>query len=182
MSDSDSIERFPDTTSGEYKTPSGEKKEKKMGMLGGIKEAQATEGGNYIQPGLFVLSVDVLKGITSRKGDEMFVSEFGVIESTNEKQPPGSHVSWLANLRHDAALGNIKSCLMAITGLDEIDDDDAEEAIDEEKNPLHGKFVKCEATEITTKAGNPFTKCRWERVTEEQVKAFTKARKSLGIS
>ena len=151
-----------------------------MGMLSGIKEAKATDGGNYIQPGIYTLCVDVLKGIESRKGDEMFVGEFTVLESTNENQPPGAHVSWLANLRHDAALGNIKACLTGITGLDEIDDDDAEEAIDEEKNPCHGKFVRCEATEITTKAGNPFTKCRWTQVLGEQLKTAEKLKKKMG--
>jgi hypothetical protein len=154
---------------------------KKMGMLSGIGDATPTDGGNYIGVGVFVLKNDVLKGITSRKGDDMFVSEWGVVESTNEKQPAGTHVSWLSNLRHDAALGNIKACLAAVSGVKEIEDDDAEEAIDEEKQPLCGHFVKAEVTEITTKAGNPFNKVRWTTPTKEEIKQYEKTAKSLGL-
>lgn len=140
-----------------------------------------SEGGIYIQPGNYWLVVDACKGITTRKGDDCFVAEFGILKSTVEEQPPGSHVAWMAKLKFDAAPGNIKACLLGITEIAEadFDDDDAEDSIKED-NPLHGYFVSCEGTNIVTKAGNDFTKCTWHSLTEEQKKEAKQLARKFG--
>ena len=149
-----------------------------MGLFNGIKDAKINKGGVYLLPGdgggtaRYRLKVKLLRVMKTRKKEDQFISEFTVVESTNAKRPAGTDVSWLANLtKHEAALGNIKGLLAALFNCteDEVDETGADRAVEEEgeyANPCEGMEVVCEATEITTRAGKPFTKCVWFPVEE----------------
>lgn len=136
----------------------------------GMKEASATGGGGvYFLPGVYKVRVKKVHMLQSRKKDDLYIVEADILESNNSDRPPGSFASWLVNMKHDAALGNIKGFLAACNGIDaadqekideEIDDDVADYSISED-NPLAGTEVELICTNIKTKAGGDFTLHTW---------------------
>lgn len=155
-----------------------------MGFADKIANAQVTEGGVYPVPGLYpVVQVDTLKTFTSRRGDELFIAELDVLKSEVTARAVGSRMSWIANLsKHDAAPGNVKALLAAILGVsdEDIGANEAEAAVSDAQ-PAHGRLVRLEAVQITTKAGNPFTKCSWYALPESVQKDAAKLRKEAGF-
>ena len=139
-----------------------------------IGDSTPNEGGVYPWAGIYpVLYVDVLKMIQSRKGETVFIAEFEILSSEVGERPAGSKVSWVANFKHDAAPGNVRMLLAAIMGvqLGEVDAQGSKLAVSDQ-NPCHGRLVRLTATQTTTKAGNPFTLCKWDALPEvEQAKA-----------
>ena len=139
-----------------------------------IGDSTPNEGGVYPVAGIYpLLYVDVLKMIQSRKGETVFIAEFEILSSEVGERPAGSKVSWVANFKHDAAPGNVRMLLAAIMGvqLGEVDAQGSKLAVSDQ-NPCHGRLVRLTATQTTTKAGNPFTLCKWDALPEvEQAKA-----------
>ncbi len=78
------------------------------GLFKGISEAVAGSNFVYITPGNYVLSLIRTKQVVKREGnDDLFISEWKVIDSDSPSHKIGSELSWTANLsRHEAALGN----------------------------------------------------------------------------
>ena len=141
-------------------------------LFGGIKDAQVSRGGVYLLPGGYTLDVDVLKLMKTRKAKDMAIAEFTVVESNVKERPVGSKPSHTFNFTdHEAALGNFKNLLSALFNIPEEDVDEAgaEQAVSTD-NPCKGMRVRAEASQITTKAGKPFTKVQWFPVTEEAAK------------
>lgn len=135
-----------------------------MSLFSGIRDAKVPKGGNYIQPGQFVFSIDALKLLESRKKEDLFISELEVVKSSNKvAHPVGSHTSWVVNFKHDAAMGNVKGFACAALSCDEneIDEEVMERLVDEEENPASGTLIFCEAANIKTREGNDFTLCKW---------------------
>jgi len=135
-----------------------------MGVFSGIKEAQVNKGGVYLNKGNYLLEVEAVKLIQSRKKDDLFVVETKVIECDgDEANPEGTSASWIANLtKHDAAMGNVKMFLQAVDP--DLDDSSLEAAADMavgDDNPLKGETVKCQVSMIETRAGNPFSLHKW---------------------
>lgn len=144
-----------------------------MGIFGGISEADSYQSGNYVIPGIFYFEIDALKHVEGRRGEQFFIAEVRTLYTTTSERPVGGSQSWIANLtKHDAALGNVKAFLAAAAKvpIEEVDEGGAEAAVSSE-NPFRGFLIKCEAIEITTKAGRPFTKCNWYPATKEDVEA-----------
>lgn len=128
-----------------------------------IGGATPYESGVYVEPGVYpLLYVDVIKMQRSRKGDDLFIAEFDILDSQVSTRPKGSRMSWICNFRHEAAPGNIKKFLSAVmnTPIEEVDAQGAKYSCSAE-NPCHGRLVRLDATEIETKSGNPFTTCRY---------------------
>lgn len=134
-----------------------------MSDFDGIENAQVFKTSNYILPGVYpVLFIQSLKKIRSSKnGNKLFIAELDIIESKVPERPPGSDMSAIFNMtKHgDTALGNIKALLAAAIGkpVEAIDARLADFAVSAE-NPFHGRLIRCEAIETTTRAGEPFTK------------------------
>lgn len=145
-----------------------------MGLFTGMNEAVVGAGGIYFLEGGY--TVEILKAFTmrSRKKEDLFIVECKILESTNEKRPAGGKASWCVKLSQDAALGNIKGFIAAANGIDPNDDDRVNEEVTEDAvefavsndNPLAGVTVDLTCTEITTRAGNPFTKHEWAAVAQ----------------
>ncbi len=134
-----------------------------MGVFGGIKEAKFSEGGVYVKAGVYKLRVTACKQIVTRKKQDAFVAEFLVLESSNTERPVGSAMSWMVIAQPDTPwLGNIKQFLMTVleSSEDQIDESVCEYAVAAE-NPLKDREVRLSATDITTKKGAAFTKCKY---------------------
>ena len=148
-----------------------------------IGDSNPNDGGVYPEPGVYpMLYVDVLKMIKSRKGEDVFIAEFGVINSDVPDRPVGSRMSWVANFKHDAAPGNVRSLLSAIMGvsINDVDSQGSQFAVSD-KNPCHGRLVRLSATQITTKAGNPFTLCKFDSISDEHQTKSEEYRKTAGF-
>lgn len=148
-----------------------------------IGSSSPNDGGVYPEPGVYpMLYVSVLKMIKSRKGEDVFIAEFDIISSDVPNRPAGSVMSWVANFKHDAAPGNVRMLLAAITNtpIDQVDAAGSQFAVSE-KNPCHGRLVRLTATQTTTKAGNPFTLCKWDAVSDEHQEKTQEYRKQAGF-
>ena len=134
-----------------------------MGIFDKIGNAQYFESGKYVSPGLYKAEIQKVKQAATRQKRPFFVVEMKVLESSNLKDHPlGTDMSWMVMLDQDAALGNIKHFLAVATGtpINEVSAKDAEDSCAED-NPLGGTEIRLMAVNITTKAGNPFTKCKF---------------------
>jgi hypothetical protein len=153
-------------------------KEKVMGLFGGIKDAKVSQGGNYMKPGFrFLLEIEALKAIKSRKGHDLAIAEFKVLASDCPAQPAGAQVSWCCDLtEHEAALGNVKGFLASVMNIsvDAVDEAGAEGAYGP-SNFLKGRRVKCETVLTKTKKGGDFTLHRYYFPTAEDLAAIKAA-------
>ena len=148
-----------------------------------IGDAEARAGGVYPKAGIYpCLYVDAIKMIRSRKGEDVFVAEFDILDSACAERPAGTRMSWACNFRHDASPGNVKAFLAAVMDVpaDEVDADGAQYACGAE-NPCHGRLVRLEATDTTTKAGGPFTLCSWRALPQELQDQAAAARTEAGF-
>jgi hypothetical protein len=134
-----------------------------MSDFDGIEDAESTRRSNYVLPGQYpILYVRALKKIRSQKsGDTLFIAEFDIIQSKVDERPPGTDMSSIFNItKHQkTALGNIKGLLAACLDVEEakVDKDTADLAVSAE-NPFQGRLIRCEAIQVITNAGTPFTK------------------------
>jgi hypothetical protein len=133
-----------------------------MGLFSKIKEASVNQGGVYVLPGKYRVRVESCKIGETRKGEAFFVTDLKILESDNEERPVDSHMSYMVMSSWDSFESNVKAFIMGVMGCEEeeVDEDMAENAIGEEQ-PLAGEIVKIEATNVKTKSGGDFTKCRW---------------------
>jgi len=139
-----------------------------MGIFGNIGNAKYSDGGVYVLPGVYRCEILKCVYMKTRKGQDAFIVELKVLESTNKDRLPGSTMSWMVTLDKEPALGNIKQFLSEAceTNMDAITEQVVEACIAEngpQPQPLAGRMVRCSATEITTKANRPFTKVKWIR-------------------
>lgn len=134
-----------------------------MGLFSKISEATYSEGGNYLQEGVFRLETLKIVSKMTRKGQSAFIAEFKVLESDNPKHRIGSQVTWMVTLDKEPALGNIKQFIATACGSDDLDqvDEATAELVCSDKQPLTGKVVRASGVNITTKAGRPFTKIKF---------------------
>jgi hypothetical protein len=143
-----------------------------MGLFDGISEARVGGQNVYFLAGLYKIEVVKCFAMKSRKKEDLFIVECSILESTNDKRPAGTKASWVVNLKHDAALGNIKGFVAAANGIDPHDEETVNNEIAEKEveyvvsddNPLNGSILNLNCTDIETKAGNPFTLHAWELV------------------
>jgi hypothetical protein len=148
-----------------------------------IGNSQPTEGGVYPIPGVYpLLYVNTLKMIKSRKGEDVFIADFDIVTSDVPERPAGSVMSWVCNFKHDAAPGNVRLLLAAVTAtpLDQVDAAGSQFAVSPQ-NPCHGRLVRLTASQTITKSGNPFTVCKWDIVSEEHQQRADEYRKQAGF-
>lgn len=132
-----------------------------------------------------MLYINACKKIKSQaNNDKLFIVELDVLESKVEDRAPGSSMSWIVNLKHQPALGNIKGFLAAALGIpeDKIDAKVADAAVSAE-NPFHGRLIKCEAIEIKTqKTKQDFTKCKWSEIAADQQERSEELHQAAGFA
>lgn len=137
-----------------------------MGVFGNysVSKAKVSGGGVYLEPGDYVLEVEATKGIETRGKGPMFVADFIVRESNNEKFPAGSRVNHTILMAKDYGPGNAKEILSALSGLDASSSTDAAAVNAEDwdavlencvlKPLFNGRLVKARAVSKTKKDGS----------------------------
>jgi hypothetical protein len=137
-----------------------------VGVFGSysVSKAKVSGGGVYLEPGDYVLEVEATKGIQTRGKGPMFVADFIVRESSNEKFPAGSRVNHTILMDKDYGPGNAKEILAALSGLDAASSADAAAVNAEDwdavlencvvKPLFAGKLIKARAVSKTKKDGS----------------------------
>lgn len=157
-----------------------------MSDFDGIEDAESTRRSNYVLPGTYpILFVQALKKIRSQQtGDKLFIAEFDIIESKVPERPPGMDMSSIFNItKHGkTALGNIKGLIAACLDVPEekVDSKTADLAVSSD-NPFHGRLVRCEAVQVTTRAGQPFTKPNYYPLPEDLQKRALELHQRAGF-
>jgi hypothetical protein len=148
-----------------------------------VANSEGRFGGVYPLPGVYpALYVDVLKMIRSRKGEDVFIAEFDILDSEVPNRLKGTRMSWAVNFRHDASPGNVKAFLAAVMAVPqtEVDGKGAQYACSD-KNPCHGRLVRLEAVQTKTKTGNDFTLTNWRPLPDEIQAQAAELRKQAGF-
>lgn len=129
----------------------------------------ASGGGVYLKaPGIYTLRVAKVKVDEARAGFPYFLAEFDIVESSHADLPQGTRVSWMATMKNatfkDTFRANVKGFVLAVIQggqpgfRSEQINDQVIAAVTSEQQPLTGMLVRAQASDITTRAGTPFTK------------------------
>jgi hypothetical protein len=142
-----------------------------MSIFSGITNATASKQGRYIRPGKHDLRIKEIKSFESAKkaGRWFFCVEAEVLDYRpaatvdSAEYESGDTVTWLVDMDQASALDNIKGFTIAL--LPDVPSSDIDESMMEEligsDQPAKGVRVCCDAVEITTRRGTPFTKVNW---------------------
>lgn len=144
-----------------------------MGLFAGIKDARATQGGNYLKPGMYLLQVIRVTIGKTRKGVDFFAVDFKVLGSNNEEHGVGSIVNWFVGFDKEPALANCKAFAVAVLGNalpegQEFDESSiTEEVMDglvaDNGKAIAGQKVQCQVVTVPTKSGGTFSRHLWFR-------------------
>ena len=135
----------------------------------GIETAQVNDQGTFFSPGSLDTQVDrvLVKDSQKKRGETNFITEHSVLTSTNTQNQAGSAATWICNMKHRSAPGNVKGFLLALLGLDHRED---AARIEREVNPvirqliaamtgpgnaLAGRWIHLEATTGRVNVGKP---------------------------
>lgn len=132
-----------------------------MGLFSKIDKASSSKGGVYLFPGVYALECKANKVSQTRDGRAFFVAEFTILESSNPERQVGTSCSFMVMLDKnlETGLGNIKGYISGLYDIPEAEVDEAGvELLVSAENPGQGCKVRCECTNIKTKAGKDFTK------------------------
>ena len=134
-----------------------------MGLFDGIEKVEVAQRSEYLQPGSYVLEIQAIKEWSSRKGEDYFLSEFKIIESSNPQLPAGAPVTWMTMKRFDSFLKGVKAFIASAAKctVDEVTESICAAAISSDQ-PLAGARVSAFAKNVTTKAGGDFTKVTFQ--------------------
>jgi hypothetical protein len=130
--------------------------------FGGIEKSTFSEGGVYVLPGVFRVKVLACKYQRTRTQKDAFIVEMEILESSHKDRQPGSIMSWIVTMDKEPALGNVKQFVAtaAPCSMDAVNEEGVLFIVSD-KNPFKGRILRIAASEITTKAGRPFTKVKW---------------------
>jgi len=156
---------------------------KAAGIFKGLGKAKASQSANYLRPGNLILRLDKFKADKGRKG-ELLAIEMTVLKVLGGSVPGKDPHTVYEAVTHllpnfgngkDMFLPNLKGFLENILDVSEaeLQDDEALEqmclAISNEDpaagavQPLRGSILHLQATDITTRAGHPFTRVDYQR-------------------
>lgn len=94
-----------------------------MGWKDDVGTAKPSQRGVRIGEGTFLLKTEKCTSFKSRKGEEAFIVDFEIMESTSAEHPVGSKRNWYQQITgKDSAAGNIQSYAVAASGLDPTDE------------------------------------------------------------
>jgi hypothetical protein len=141
------------------------------GMFSGIETTPAAMTQTpRLGEGDFELECIELRAFKSKKPPfaPFFVGDFKVLSTTNDAHPIGSSASWLVNMTHSPALGNIKQFAVSMVP-DLTEDEVTEEAMEAmlgEDQPCKGLKVGASCQVVKTKAGYDFPKVSFRTASE----------------
>lgn len=136
-------------------------------IFSGIKDAKVSPEGNYFKhPSHVWVEVHGVKIVKKFTGEQFVAIEVKVVRVLDEDTPHkvGEDVTHLLKVSSPSFLGNFKGFVCAALGCepDEVDQAAADRVTSDEQ-PLSGIVLEVTAREITTRAGNPFTKVTYKR-------------------
>jgi hypothetical protein len=127
-----------------------------------------TQGLPYIKPGNYTLEIENCKLVDSQKSaDTFFVTEFKVVESSNEEFKAGDMVCVMGNMKHKPVVSDTREFIATCTqaAFDSVTPEVLAAVTHPEKNSLKGTVVHCTATDVASqKTGALFTRHRWRLV------------------
>jgi hypothetical protein len=139
-----------------------------MDFYSEISDATASRDSSFFTPGRYVVRVDDWKAGATRAPSErpFYALETTILASDNhDLHPIGSQATCMQMKDTDMAPKNMKAYLMGVLGIEasQITSDLARKVLspdpDTGKSPVAGLVIDVVAVGITTRAGNPFTKC-----------------------
>ena len=142
----------------------------------GFEKAVPSVGGVWVEPGVYprvaIVNVKYIDG--GFKGNS-YVAELDILESSVATRAAGTRMSWVCNLKHASAMGNIKGFIASCLNSDHkaITREHMRASIND--NILRGTVVKIIATPVGTRAGGTYTKCTFEYVSGGPVEEFARA-------
>ena len=134
-----------------------------------VEGAEASSGGVYVDPGAYIVDLDLCKRGISRKGKKYFLIELDIIESSNPDRPVGTRMTWQVNIPElvggkyeNPALGNVKKFVATVmkSAISEVNGK-VLDLVTSPAQPLRGKRMRISATNITLKSGGDFTVVEW---------------------
>jgi hypothetical protein len=138
-----------------------------LDVFGEVEKASASKGSQYVNPGKHIFDIQkiILRPSDKDPSRLFFIVELETVSSSREDQPVGSTRSWIVDIsRKQTGPSNVKGFAMAL-GPDieegDINKEDLAKLVADDQ-PARGIRVSCDAWEIETRAGNPFTKVKWE--------------------
>ncbi len=135
----------------------------------GIDTADEGGGGRWFVPGHYLVAVRKLLLKVSKRpataGQEIFIAEFEIMESSVADYQPGDSVTWVQKMvPKEMALPPIKALAVALVGRDAPITADVMDALVGPEQPCAGLRVRVEAYHVPTQAGGLFTKLRFDAV------------------
>ena len=154
-----------------------------MSIYANLSKTVAFEKAAYFDAGLFLVKiVECRRNIGGAKGDSFIIeTEVVAVKEGTGKLKAGQRAAHVwstagGQIKEEMAIRTLMSFLCAVLQVRPTDKTDEEwlGIIDSvfEQNILEGTVMRLECTEITTKAGNPFTKHRWLRIATEDDLAY----------
>lgn len=145
-----------------------------MGRFGGLGQAKVGKS-LYFEEGSYVVEILNCLLKKNRKGQERFIIETKVHESSNPKRPVGCQPAQVISMENDMAFPTIKGFIAAVLGVDPDycpDGEDPDEFWEEQAEMVvaggaNGLLLELTCTTITTRSGNPFTLHQWGKVVGE---------------
>ena len=156
---------------------------KASGIFKGLGKAKASQSANYVRPGNLILRLDKFKVDKARKG-EILAIEMTVLKVLGGGVPGKDPHTVYEAVTHllpnfgngqDMFLPNLKGFLENILDVpeNELQDDEGleqmclqisnEDPANGPVQPMRGILIHLQATDITTKAGRPFTRIDYQR-------------------
>ena len=138
-----------------------------LNLLSGIENAPTYGAGQWFLPGEYRLELKEarIQPSSQHQGKVYVIAEFTILECAlvdgdRPDYQPGATVTSIVDLGHASAKSNIKGMVMALVPtLDEAQITNQTVAqLCGADQPASGFKVRANAKEITTRAGNPFTK------------------------
>lgn len=141
-----------------------------MGLYEGIHNAKYSEGGNYIKVGIYHLEIIEFKYKFTFKKQHTVLAKFKVLESSGEgADPVGSETTWMVNLAHAPALGNLAQFVQSVVNdyttpvteeiMEKLTNSDASKG---PVNPMKGYKVRASVTQIITQGKKqPFNRAKF---------------------
>lgn len=138
-----------------------------MGVFSGIENAKATEGGNYLKPGVYDVEVVRLSTGRTRKGVDFFAADLKVVGGNNPDHRVGDIANWFVGFDKEPSLGNVKAfavaCLSSEGSVDPatITEKVMESLVDKGGEAVVGTQLKVQVTLVETRGGGKYSKHLW---------------------
>jgi hypothetical protein len=143
-----------------------------MGLFKGIENAQTSEGGNYLNPGVYDVVLQRINTGRTRKGVDFVAVDFQIVQTSNsEKHPVGSTANYFCGADKDGFLSNVKIFAAAVLAnalpigqsfdMAQITEEVMEGLTANNGQAVVGQKLRVQVTHVQTKAGGTYSRHQW---------------------